>query len=208
MKSHFHFIPENRIQGHLQERFILCEDGVRWAVTGDFPDLARDHCCATMFTNYLIYLEGRGLYHGSARGDLRSLFRTVHSVIGNGPVLNIRGKSRRLFGRNHIPASAVPVNHLRSRRGIDQERNLSSTEIMYRRIRGEILQGSPVALLVAAAPLDWHWVLAMGFAEFEYGRHGLLILDNWHRDGFQIYLPDEGCRVISATALITAADNP
>lgn len=204
MSSHFHFQPEYSIRDSIVHRHVLCPDGVYWAVTDDFTDSARNHCYATMLTNYLLFQQtesARSTYADPAQ--IRYLFRTVHSVSGNGPVFSVGRGSVRMLRDLGIRQDPAPIKKLRSRSGFRAAgaEHLSVSEIMYEKIRRRIDDGYPVALLVAAAPFDWHWVLAMGYAQAEYGRHFLLILDNWHRGGYQIYMPDDGCRLLSATAL-------
>lgn len=204
MSSHFHFLSEYSIRESIVRRHVLCPDGIRWAVTDDFSDSARNHCYATMLTNYLIYMQTEFSRHNAADpAQARMLFSTVHRVAGNGPVFSVTGRSSRLLQKLGIPGIPKPIKKLRSRSGLPaaEAEHLSVSEIMYEKIRQEVDAGHPVALLVAAAPFDWHWILAMGYAEAEYGRHFLLILDNWHRGGYQIYMPDDGCRLLSATVL-------
>ena len=189
--SAFHFIQEKYNQAEIKRRFVLCPDNVGWAVTGDFTDVANNHCCATLLTNYSVFLDAcRRRDAGRLRGyDYREVFNGVHHFVGNGPVLRIDPKANAWF------ASAGMNAHCKVIHG------LSHGERAYLRIRDELLGGNPCALLVAAGLFNWHWIMAVGFVEYEDGGHQLLIVDNWTRRGFHLYYPGNGCRLLSCSVI-------
>lgn len=106
------------------------------------------------------------------------LFSQAHSYIGNGPVLTLRGANRflqsaGLSGRFvRVPASSL------------FSCSFSSSE-----------HPGYYALLLAASPLDWHWVLAISLPSDIYT--GLPVLTGWDSSCLHLWKPDCGSRLLS-----------
>lgn len=120
-----------------------------FATTAEFSSTARNHCCAVMVVNLLLQK-----FSAYCAGNSRSeLFSHVHAFVGNGPVLTLRNANR------FLQSSGLPGRFVRIPADFSA------------------FKGSPgfYALLLAASPLDWHWVLAVLPADPSAGvslRHG------------------------------------
>lgn len=154
-----------------------------YAVTGDYADIARNHCAATMMTNLML------VHYGEDPGcrDRRALFRDIHRFIGNGPVLHIAGRANRYLRENRIPMTCAQRNrHLTER---DPGRLITAAQ-------EELHAGRPCGLLVAASPLQWHWVLAIAAERDTAGATSFRIADGWHAGRVLSYIPDRGARLL------------
>ncbi len=164
----FQFLPET---GREESRFLLFPE-VPAAVTADFAHAAKNHCCATMLTNYCLYLESKGsLFPDLPRA---ALFEKIHRFVPNGPRLPLRLRD--------TPCSKMTVLC----RCLEKQKD-------------------PAALLVAAGPLSWHWILAVGTVRI-FGIKYLLVITGWHRTP-RLYRPDSGCRVLAAWELSASASS-
>lgn len=162
--------------------------GQVFAVTSDYADIARNHCAATMMTNLMLQRYGRA----PMCGDRRALFQRIHHFLGNGPVLRIVGKANRYLAQEGISSRCRQWNrHLLE----------ASPERLLRVARYELLAGRPCALLVAAAPFRWHWVLAISMQEERDGAMSLLIADGWHARRIYQYIPDHGSRLMAVATV-------
>ncbi len=159
---------------------MLPVQGIRWAVTSDFDDLAVNHCGATFVTNLAIYAARCGQEKVLTDGSHRATFIKIHALVGNGPVLRLAGKAVAYFKSRGCDLT------YRSISGFDQ-------------IRQAINQGHPCGLLLMNAPLDWHWVMVIGYRIYEDGLCILQIMDGWHRQTQRFYLINHGSRLIHTT---------
>lgn len=210
------FIPEDAINKKFLLRRQIYTGSREWSTTYDFREQARNHCGATMLTNFIQlenYRQGQSTasHHQPAakhsvsapaatawnRQEAMSIFPLVHRYVRNGPVLFLRGKAKRYFAASHMSYLAKPIRRLSA----DDGSSRAKSERKFRRIAASLREGHPVALLVAASLLNWHWVLAVGYTIYTDGSFGLRIVDEWHRKGLRIYVPDEGSRLLSALSL-------
>ena len=142
----FQFLPET---GREESRFLLFPE-VPAAVTADFAHAARNHCCATMLTNYCLYLESKGsLFPDLPRA---ALFEKIHRFVPNGPIFSITKRAPKVFASLEISSAASRLP-LRLR-----DTPCSKMTVLCRCLEK---QKDPAALLVAAGPLSWHWILAL-----------------------------------------------
>ncbi len=160
--------PGNYISGDL---FL---DAYNFTVTGDFIDLAKNHCGAVFTTNLFIFLGG--LKSLSAEG-LLDIFKKVHKIIGNGPVLFLSRKSRRLFYENEISLHYTRIK--------------STSEV-----KDIIQQNLPSGMLLMKSLFNWHWVMIVGYRAYENGDFYYKIMDGWTRDRERYYRPDSGSKCI------------
>lgn len=148
-------------------------DGVDWAVTSDYP-WAKNHCAAVCVTNLALWFAAQdpSLAALAESGSKEETFRAVHALVGNGPVAAIAGKARRYFSQKGFRLN---------------RRRLWGA----RALREALRQGRPCALLLAGGPLDWHWVLAVGWREYPSGERYVRVADGWNR-GADRFLPLPG----------------
>jgi hypothetical protein len=160
--------------------YTLPESDIRYAVTGDYADRARNHCACVCCVNLVLFfraLEERkspapaGRVTGEereARKRAKALFRDalferIHERLGNGPVFFIRKEALRLLEENGFRAEALRI------RPSDREGMIRALD-----------QGIPLALLLRISPFNWHWVLAVGWRIQEDGAFLLEVADSWN----------------------------
>ncbi|MGN1024540.1 MAG: hypothetical protein ACI4OJ_13625 [Lachnospiraceae bacterium] len=189
--SRFGFFPTADREGP-DIRAVLCSDA---AITADFSDLAKNHCCATMFLNYCRYLDQKGRLPSRLHGfSDRELFRKIHRFVPNGPILSLRHRAPLLFSHLGIPARAdrLPLYFWTPAK---KKADLLAQCHQARK--------NPAALLVAAGPLSWHWILAVGSGSAG-GKSCLYVVTGWHRQIMR-YIPDAGCHILAAWELSSSA---
>lgn len=141
-----------------------CLSGIerKWAVTGDFMDLARNHCGATVVTNLALYFAD----HGCPRlrqGDDRATFQAVHRFAGDGPISFLAPRAVRYFRSCGVSLKTTPVWN----------------RFAYQR---EIALGHPCIFLLVNAPYSGHFVIGVGWRQYADGSFWIQIQDSWHRD--------------------------
>ena len=160
----------------IYEDILLPVSGIRFATTGDFAAVARNHCGAVCASNVLLCLGG------GRSSD--SIFSVMHKMIGNGPVFSLnRGikKGARVLG------SVIFSERASSRRDI-----ISAID-----------RGMPAALLLSNSLFDWHWVLCVGYRRYPVSVGGniyLRLVNSWQDSPDTFYLPGKGSRILSGRA--------
>ena len=163
----------------------------RFAVTGDFDDLARNHCCATMVTNLLL-LKNASSDSAVSFPELRELFIRVHRKIGNGPILYLPRRGRNAFTLNN---RSFTYRKLQPGRNCDRSDSLFASDI-----RQAINTGHPLALMLADSLSQMHWVTVVGC--FDHGEEFYLELqDSWHQN-LCCYRPGHGSRILSCLEIL------
>lgn len=107
-------------------------------------------------------------------GKKKELFPAIHGKIGNGPVFSLRKAQPWL-----------------------QRRNLRS----YEELKAALASGHPCAILMANHIWDLHWVLAVGWREYDDGPCYIHIHDGWHSSADRWYRLDKGAEWLSAYEL-------
>lgn len=154
-----------------------------YVVTADCADLARNHCAATMLTNWVINCCG----DDSAEYDRRALFQAVHAFVGNGPILWLERRANRYLRSRHIPYVCTQIG-----RHLVEPRPDRLVQIVVR----ELDAGRPCGLMVAESLISWHWVLAVSAEQGPDGDVAIRIIDGWHARRIFRYIPDQGSRLL------------
>ena len=141
-----------------------------FATTAEFSAAARNHCCAVMVLNLLL-LRFPAYCAGFSRSEL---FFHVHSFVGNGPVLTLR------HANHFLRSTELPGRFTR----------ISSASFVPQNTSGFY------ALLLAASPFDWHWVLAILPADSCTG--DLSVLTGWDSSRLYLWKPNHRSRLLSA----------
>ena len=147
--------------------YTLPESDIRYAVTGDYADRARNHCACVCCVNLVLFF--RALEEKSAPSPVRrmtreerealkrsraayrdALFERIHERLGNGPVFSIRREALRLLEENGFEAGILRI------RPSDREGMIRALD-----------RGIPLALLLRISPFNWHWILAVGYRHYE-----------------------------------------
>ncbi len=159
--------------------FTLPESDIRYAVTGDYADRARNHCACVCCVNLVLYFryleekdrpspvrmtrQEREALKISRALQRDALFERIHERLGNGPVFFIRKAALGLLEENGFRAETLRI------RPRDREGMIRALD-----------QGIPLALLLRISPFNWHWVLAVGWRIQEDGTFLLEVADSWN----------------------------
>ena len=195
-------LPETDI---FDERILPDAKTMRFATTGDYSQIAKNHCGAVCASNVLLCLGGGTDLHrapASAKGTLSAedlpeqseqsllrnrVFSIMHRLMGNGPVFTLNGS---------IKKGARDLGFL-----ILSERASSRPDIIR-----SIDNGKPVALMLANGIFDWHWVLCVGYRRYPLaygGKTYLRLANSWSPEADVFYVPGEGARILSGRAYYT-----
>ena len=137
----------------------------RVAVTGDYFDVADNHCAAVCAMNLTLILRRHRIGHINRcriGNDRKKVFLSIHRFIGNGPVVFLKPKINRYFKSLGSMIRIVPISS-------------------YEEIEDSVLGRVPVALLVNAGITNWHWILVIGIRKYQNGSIYLNILDGWNK---------------------------
>lgn len=147
-----------------------------FATTAEFSAAARNHCCAVMVLNLLL-LRFPAYCAGFSRSEL---FKEIHGEIGNGPVLSLR-RANRFLQKAQLPGRLIRMSRSQ-----------------FPGCRAEYH-----ALLLASAPLDWHWVLAIP----DSGKNppapdaAIPVITGWDPDRPYLWNPEGPSRLLAAWRL-------
>lgn len=160
--------------------YSLPGSDIRYAVTGDYMDRARNHCASVCTANLVLYFRSQEKTGNSeknvrrTREELEALkrekalfreavFTSAYRALGDGPVFRIAKTALRELADRGIRAEASGIS---------------------RRDRSALLQalheGMPCAILIRISPFNWHWILAVGYRRYENGRTFLQVSDSWN----------------------------
>lgn len=153
--------------------------GTSWVVTGDFTDIAKDHCAATAVTNLAMYFANRG-YTKLKKSSNRQTFIAVHDIVGNGPVMTIAGKTKEYFSNCGYSLNYKSVSDFDG-------------------IKSATKKGRPCGILLADGITAWHWIISVGYREYTNSGNYIRVMDGWNRDVNRFYKPGSGSLWISAT---------
>ena len=131
-----------------------------WSVMRNFNDIAHNHCGATAATNITRQLAYAGNPLLMKNNSLNNIFADLHDLIGNGPVMTINSN----LGK-YISTRAYTLNHSRI--------------LTYSGLQKAISNNRPCALLLCASPLHWHWVVVVGWRQYDSGEKYLRIVTGW-----------------------------
>ncbi len=165
-------------KGDFSEKTIPLNN-LNFACTGDFNDIAKNHCGAVCALNIVLILSQKEML--SMGESSLEKFREIHKIIGNGPTPSIaRGLLK--YAQSH----GVKLNY---------QSDIKSFED----VKAAIHRGNPCGILLANAVLDWHWVTCVGYREYQNGEKYIRIADGWSKAASRFYKLNTGSAWISAT---------
>ena len=135
--------------GYTEVKIPVAADRV--AITGDYFEIADNHCAAicTMNTMLLMRQHGKGDIRRHRFGnDFLEIFKDIHRIVGNGPIIFYKPKFNRYFKSKGSKVHAVPISRFE-----DIENAIS----------------------------HWHWILVIGIRKYMDGSIYLNILDGWNK---------------------------
>ncbi len=150
-----------------------------WATTGEFNDIAKNHCAATAVTNFALYFANRG-YSKLKIDTVYDTFVAVHKIVGNGPVMTIADKAKKYFSNRGYTLKTKAADDFPS-------------------IITAVNNDRPSGILLANGIVDWHWVICIGYRVYDSGGNYMRIVDGWHDTINMYYLINSGSMWWSAT---------
>lgn len=155
--------------GEYVEKTIKAAPAVKWSVTSNFSDVAKNHCGAVTVLNLASYFKQLGYQNLIVKGQ-KSTFKAVHKYVKNGPVLRLFKKAKRYFNtRNYLLTTKRVKN-------FDQ-------------IKTSLNNDEPVVILLVNGLFSWHWVLVVGYIQYPDNTYYLQVMDNWYPDINRYYKP-------------------
>lgn len=148
-----------------------------WAKMSDYDDIARYHCGATAITNMALYYATVG-YNYLKIQDVDTTFAMVYSITGKGPKASITADAQEYFD-NCGYTLAVSV--------------LNATT--FSNIVSAIGRNHPCGVLLENALFAWHWVVCVGFRQYNSGANYMRIVTGWSNSTRYFYSPNSGSTV-------------
>ena len=165
--KNYGFIRKSKMPKKNYRSKSLDYERINWLRTRDL-EYGKNHCGATTGANLVLYYVSRGYDNLRIDASDYKTFKALHRIIGNGPVLRIPSKIKRYF-------------------------RLKDYDLYYKAIRrpsslkDSIESGHPLTMLVSASLFNWHWILVIGWREYENGDFYVEIVDSWNRDETRFY---------------------
>lgn len=159
------FVYPHEMPDSAFSEIIIDVDEENIAVTGDYMDIANNHCACVYTMNVTLLLKRYGKGDVSScniEGDRTEMFKSIHRIVRNGPVIFYKPKLNRYYKRIGSYVRFKPINKLES-------------------IEECIKEGLPVAMLVNAGMFLWHWIVIIGVRHYDSGEVYLNILDGWNK---------------------------
>jgi len=159
------FIYKNKLpEGTGYRETLIPAAAERTAVTGDYSDMADNHCAAICTMNTILLL--RRHFQGDIGrcrigNDRKKIFQEIHKIVPNGPVILYKPKLNRYLKTVGSKMRAVPVRS-------------------FAEIEKSISDKRPVPMMVNAGITHWHWILVIGIRKYHDGAVYLNILDGWN----------------------------
>jgi len=136
--------------GSYSSKTITNASSTSWITTSDTSHLADNHCGATVSTNIALYYATRGYRNLKINNSEINTFKAVHKIIGNGPVMMIAGGTKQYFqDRGYSLSSSSVDNFFGIKSAADNNQ----------------IQG----ILLANGIVSWHWILALGYRQYNSG---------------------------------------
>lgn len=184
-KKEYGFINQKDLpSGAYHEEELPLLEEITWAKTSDYGDLAKNHCGAVFVTNLALYYSALG--YGNLLGDNpKDTFSTIHTIVGNGPKVFLAGNASSYFFQ----------------RGYDLEH---STFRSHEKTKEAICEGQPMGLLVSAGLFQWHWVMVVGFRQYDSKKLYVKIVTGWDSKNTKYYKLGNNFSWWSATSYRTS----
>ncbi len=166
--------------GSYSSKTITNASSTSWITTSDTSHLADNHCGATASTNIALYYANRGYSNLKINNSKIDTFKAVHKIIGNGPVMMIAGGTKQYFQ--------------------DRGYSLSSSSVSdFSGIKSAADNNQIQGILLADGIVSWHWILAVGYRQYNSGGNYMRIVNGWDNTIDVFYKINSGSAWISAT---------
>lgn len=118
---------------------------------------ARNHCGSVAAANAASCILDPGASGGP------ELLRRSYSLIGNGPIIRVAARTRKLLREYGVRAESQALRR------------------QYQ-VQVSLMKGYPVILMTGTAPFHLHWVVVVGERIYNSGSTYFCIADGWHSD--------------------------
>ena len=113
--------------------------------------------------------------------NIKDTFKEVHSIVGNGPTLFLAKNANSYFSNKGY---GLEYSSFRSLEGLKKS----------------IAEGKPIGFLLGAGVFEWHWVMTVGWIQYESGELYIKIVTGWDSSGYKYYKLGSGSCWLSSTA--------
>lgn len=153
---------------------------IDWISTSDTDTIANNHCGATAVTNMAIYYDFLGNDNLVINENKIYTFKEIHKIIGNGPV----------------PIISIGAKKYFKTRGYNL---LKYSTKSFKEIKNSIDENNILGVLLFNGIFNWHWVLAVGYREYENGERYLQIVNGWENSSNVFFKLNSGVGLVFAT---------
>ncbi len=151
------------------------------AVTGDYDDIAFNHCGATAVTNLSLYFAKIGKSNLKINNSNRDTFVAVHNIVGDGPTVTIADGAKLYFKNRGYTLKYSSAND-------------------YELYKSAIRKNRPCGVLISDAYNKWHWILGIGYRNYiDFPGQYMRVIDGWHKSTNRYFKMNSGTAWISAT---------
>lgn len=180
-RRYYNFYNEDELAtGTYKEYSIKDLEKCDFLTTGEVSAIANNHCGAVAATNIAIYYQNRGFKNLLAANNYDT-FKHLHDLIGDGPVLSIAKNTKRYF---------------KSRGYILESKRFRSFDKLKEHLEADHI----VDMLLADAVFNWHFVLAVGYREYESGEKYIKIITGWDKSKEKYFKLNAGTLLAYQTA--------
>lgn len=166
-------------KGDYKDVIIDSADSMDWLTTYEVSDMAKNHCGAVAATNISLYYDKRGYEGLKILNSKLETFKSLHSIIGNGPVMSLSKGLRKYFASRGYRLSYGNLGSLKE-------------------IKQAVDKGRIVGALLAKNLFNWHWVLIVGYREYSDGTTFVRLINGWDKTIDKFYSLHSGSIWISA----------
>ncbi|QQY79006.1 hypothetical protein EDD65_104172 [Keratinibaculum paraultunense] len=165
--------------GSYTAKTILSATSTDWTIMDSYNDIAKNHCGATTVTNLALYFAKRGNTNLKINTK-RDTFKAVHKIIGNGPSMTIASGAKQYFKDRGYTLNYKSVSNFNG-------------------IKSATTDNHPCGILLADGLFAWHWIISVGYREYNSGGNYMRIMDNWFNTVDRYYKIGTGSLWWSAT---------
>ena len=170
----------NMPDGKYEHDTIKESTSTMWLTMDEVKDIANNHCGATAVTNLALYFRQRGNRNLKINDSKRSTFIEVHKIVGNGPKMTITENAVQYFS-----SRGYHLNYSDIASFFEVKRSIGKDHIL--------------AILLANGIFDWHWILGVGYREYDNGDEYIRIVNGWDNTTYKYYKINKGSLWFSTT---------
>ncbi|MGL4362418.1 MAG: hypothetical protein ACRCSG_03935 [Cellulosilyticaceae bacterium] len=181
IKNYGFIDKEGMPSGKYREVVIKSAENREWVRMSSFEKIAKEHCATTFITNLALYFAKLGKNKLLINNSNVGTFKAIYSITGDGPVLRVATDAKKYFETRGYNLKYSSINN-------------------FIEIKEAIDAGRPCGILLAKNIFAWHWVLCIGYVEYEENKSEYIrIITGWDSDINEYYKLNTGSVWVSAT---------